>query len=74
MIFFNSIVLAVYDYSDRDSETTANQILDIIGKVFTAIFVMELLIKIFAQGLFIHQRSYLRDWWNIIDLTVVVSG
>jgi len=31
IIFMNSLTLAIYDYSDRDSLTMRNQIIDIAG-------------------------------------------
>lgn len=74
MIFLNSLMLAAYDYSDRDDLTYANQILELLGKICTGIFIMELVFKVLAFGLVMHKRAYLRDWWNIIDLTVVISG
>ena len=41
MILVNSIILAIFDYSDRDSNTKKNQILDLIGMALTIIFVSE---------------------------------
>lgn len=74
MILLNSLVLVLYDYSDRDSLTYKNQILDIAGSVFTCIFTLECFLKILAQGLILHKKSYLRDGWNCIDFVVVISG
>ncbi|KAF3688020.1 putative voltage-dependent N-type calcium channel subunit alpha-1B [Channa argus] len=41
--------------------------------VFTGVFTFEMLIKMVVLGLFLHQGSYFRDLWNILDF-IVVSG
>ncbi len=68
------MALALSDYSDRDSLTERNQILDQIGFVCTIIFTMECMIKIIALGFVCHYKSYLRDGWNVIDFFVVCTG
>jgi hypothetical protein len=73
-IFLNSLVLASYDYSDRDNEKPENQILEKIGLIFSYIFIVECVVKIMAMGFIVHKNSYLRDAWNIIDLIVVMSS
>ena len=73
-ILLNSILLALYDYSDRDSLTEYNQILDKIGMAFTGIFTMEFVLKTIALGFILHKKAYLRSGWNLIDFTVVMSG
>ena len=42
--------------------------------MFTAIFVLEAMMRVIANGLIMDQDSYLRNGWNIIDATVVVAG
>lgn len=50
-------------------------IIGIIDYITTAIFTIEAMLKIIALGfLFNGKRSYLRDSWNILDFTIVVSG
>lgn len=51
-----------------------NIIITYLGYIFTIIFAIECVLKIVAYGFFVHKKSYLRDWWNAIDLTVVVTG
>lgn len=41
---------------------------------FTAIFILEALLRIIAHGFVLSENSYLRNAWNIIDATVVVAG
>ena len=74
VIFLNSMALALYDYSDRDSLLIRNKILEIAGTVFTIIFALESLLKIIALGFLFHKNAYLRDGWNIVDFFVVCSG
>ena len=43
-----------------------------MGDVFTAIFLIECILKILGMGFFMHKNSYLRDFWNWLDFLVVV--
>ena len=74
IILVNSIILAIFDYSDRDSNTKKNKVLNLIGMVLTIIFIIECLLKIMAFGLILHKNSYLRVGWNLIDFVVVLTG
>ena len=38
------------------------------------IFTVEMCTKIVAMGFILHENSYLRNMWNIMDFVVVVSG
>ena len=42
--------------------------------MFTAIFVAEMLLKIIDVGFLLHPGSYCRDFWNVVDLIVVVGA
>ena len=44
----NTFNLAIYDYDDRDAELPLNQRLEYSNKVFTVVFVFELIIKVIA--------------------------
>ena len=74
VIFMNSILLALYDYSDRESTTRYNQIIDQVNVIFTAFFIFEASLKITGKGLVFHENAYLRSGWNLIDIVVVISG
>lgn len=41
---------------------------------FTAIYVIEMCLKIMALGFVINKGSYLRDMWNIMDFCIVVTS
>ena len=51
-----------------------NYILDICGLIFLFIFTFEALIKIFALGFVSGYKTYLKDYWNILDFIIVVTG
>ena len=74
IILLNSVNLSIYDYSDRDSLTSYNNVLNILNKIFTFMFLGESIIKILAMGFIMHENSYLRDGWNILDFFIVIIG
>jgi len=67
-------VLANYDTTKRDDPSHQNEIVDILYDVFTCLFAIEAIMKIIAQGLYEHRRSFLRKWWNIIDSITIILG
>jgi hypothetical protein len=74
IIILNSINLSLYDYSDRDSKTEFNIVIDQLNRTFTFVFLFESIVKIIAMGFIIHHNSYMRDGWNVLDLFIVISG
>lgn len=74
MIILNTINLSLFDYSDRESLTMKNKILDKIDIVLTYLFVLEAVVKILAMGFVLHRFSYLREGWNIIDFIIALFG
>lgn len=40
--------------------------------IFTAIFALEMVIKIIAMGLIVGRNTYLRSGWNIMDGLLVI--
>ena len=42
--------------------------------VFTVIYVSEMFLKIFSNGLFIGEKTYLRSGWNKIDMFIVIMS
>lgn len=73
-IFCNSIVLAIYNYDDRENLTEFNQTCEAFGHFFTLLFTIEFLIRIVAMGFVVHKNSYMRDYWNWLDFLVVIVG
>jgi len=74
IIFFNTITLSMYDYSDRNSDKKNNFLIDIFNMCFSIVYAIEAILRITALGFVFHKRSYLRDPWNLIDFKVVISG
>lgn len=81
LIFANSIILALADYSkvntDGDLDTTdsyRNAIVSYADRLFTALFSVECTMKIIAMGLFGEKGAYLMDPWNWMDFVVVFIG
>jgi Na+/melibiose symporter-like transporter len=74
MILINSIVLALFDYTDRTSQTFHNQVLDKINFIFTMIYAIEALLKIIAYGFYKSRTAYLKEPWNILDFIVSIIG
>lgn len=73
-IIVNSICLSLFDYTDRDAKGDYNKTLNWIGTAFTFLFVFEAALKVFSMGFIIHKKAYLRDGWNFIDFTIVITG
>uniref|UniRef100_G3VDU0 Voltage-dependent L-type calcium channel subunit alpha n=1 Tax=Sarcophilus harrisii TaxID=9305 RepID=G3VDU0_SARHA len=47
------------------------QVLGYFDYAFTSIFTVEILLKMTAFGAFLHQGSFCRNWFNLLDLLVV---
>ncbi|XP_028843660.1 voltage-dependent P/Q-type calcium channel subunit alpha-1A-like isoform X6 [Denticeps clupeoides] len=71
VIAMSSIALAAEDPVWPDSPR--NNVLRYFDYVFTGVFTFEMLIKMVDLGLVLHEGSYFRDLWNILDF-IVVSG
>lgn len=68
----NSIVLALSDYGNVDSDgfldtsgSWRNLLVERSEPVFTGIFTAEMVLKIVAMGFFWDKGSYLADPWNV---------
>ncbi|CAD8053314.1 unnamed protein product [Paramecium primaurelia] len=70
VIIFNSIMLAL------DDPTTNNQtqFQDLMDIIFLAVYTFEAVLKIIAMGFVLNNNAYLRDLWNILDLTVIITA
>ena len=66
--------MAVVDYENPDSDSVRNQIGNYSEPFFTTMFTLEALIKITAFGFIWGKNTYLRDPWNWLDFTVVVTS
>eukprot|EP00903_Cladosiphon_okamuranus_P009702 g9229.t2 len=87
LILFNSIVLALVDWSVIDEDPNSEDVGEPLAEgswrntllyeteiFFTVLFTMEFVLKVVAQGFILGRGAYLRDAWNIIDFLVVVTA
>uniref|UniRef100_A0A087XR72 Calcium voltage-gated channel subunit alpha1 E n=1 Tax=Poecilia formosa TaxID=48698 RepID=A0A087XR72_POEFO len=72
VIAASSIALAAEDPIATSSDW--NKVLRYFDYVFTGVFTFEMIIKMIHQGLILHDGSYFRDLWNILDFIVVVGA
>ncbi|ESO92789.1 hypothetical protein LOTGIDRAFT_120374, partial [Lottia gigantea] len=72
VISASSVALAAEDPVREKSER--NIILSYFDYVFTAVFTIEMLLKVVDLGLVLHPGAYCRDLWNILDATVVICA
>ena len=71
VIVANSVSLAMED----PLAVTTTPIGDFMENVFLALYSVEMVLKILALGfLFAGKGSYLRDPWNMLDFTIVMSA
>ncbi|XP_054859253.1 voltage-dependent L-type calcium channel subunit alpha-1F [Eublepharis macularius] len=68
-IILSSISLAAED--PIRAHSFRNNILGYFDYAFTAIFTVEILLKMTAYGAFLHKGSFCRNWFNLLDLLVV---
>ena len=74
LIVINSLLLALVDYENPNSNSIRNQIGDYAEPFFTTMFTIEAWIKILALGFICNKNAYLRDPWNWLDFIVVITS
>ena len=74
VIVVNCIVLSLEDPTDKNCETVRCTFTTYADLVLTALFIIECIINILGLGFYYRGDSYIRDEWNILDFTIVVSG
>ncbi|XP_057605213.1 voltage-dependent T-type calcium channel subunit alpha-1H isoform X3 [Hippopotamus amphibius kiboko] len=72
-IFLNCITIAL-ERPDIEPGSTERAFLSVSNYIFTAIFVVEMMVKVVALGLVSGEHAYLQSSWNVLDgLLVLVS-
>nr|XP_028697145.1 voltage-dependent T-type calcium channel subunit alpha-1H isoform X4 [Macaca mulatta] len=72
-IFLNCVTIAL-ERPDIDPGSTERAFLSVSNYIFTAIFVVEMMVKVVALGLLSGEHAYLQSSWNLLDgLLVLVS-
>ncbi len=73
-----SSILLILDNPLDDPESKKSKIYDTINKVFTLLFVIEMILKIIASGFLFNykdnKKAYIRNEWNILDCVVAVTS
>uniref|UniRef100_A0A3Q0KD42 Voltage-dependent L-type calcium channel subunit alpha n=1 Tax=Schistosoma mansoni TaxID=6183 RepID=A0A3Q0KD42_SCHMA len=73
-ILCNCLALAFnHPYPGEDSNAV-NQVLEKVELAFVIIFTTESALKIIAYGFVLHQDAYLRNFWNVLDFSIVLIG
>ena len=73
-IMTNCVVMSMDSRIANNDKTILSLQLEELEPVFMGIFTVEMCTKIIAMGFILHENSYLRNMWNIMDFVVVVSG
>ena len=64
-----------YDCGEVSSASeTEHKFFCIAESVFTYLYIIEMVLKIFGLGFIFRKGSYLRDGWNILDFVIVMSS
>ncbi|KAL8175307.1 UNVERIFIED_CONTAM: Voltage-dependent T-type calcium channel subunit alpha-1H [Gekko kuhli] len=69
-IFLNCITIAL-ERPDIDPNSTERIFLSVSNYIFTAIFVIEMMVKVIALGFFSGKHTYLQSSWNVLDGVLV---
>lgn len=73
MIIVSSITLAIDEPTLSETSDTKH-VLNILDVIFTAIFTIEMCIKIIVYGFFFTDDSYMSDAWNVLDFFIVLTS
>jgi len=77
MVFigFSSVVMA-FENPLADPNSTQVKVLQVLGTIFTVIFLLEVFVKVIALGAFCNygdgRKAYLRSFENILDFVIVI--
>ena len=72
MILLNSLTYSLI--SNRSNQYSQYEALTSLSHdFFLFYFIVEMALKIFACGAFIHRHAYFRDGWNILDFVVIIT-
>jgi len=78
IILLNTIQLLFIDPLDnektRPNGPQQRNALEVIGQIFSVIFLLEFAAKVFALGFFYGSKTYLSEAWNWLDFFIVVLG
>ncbi|RLN86576.1 hypothetical protein BBJ28_00004388 [Nothophytophthora sp. Chile5] len=65
-----STVCVALDNPLSDPEGTFVRVVGYVDSILAAIFVLEVALKVVAQGFCMHPQAYLRNGWNVMDFVI----
>ncbi|CAH2260793.1 jg26204, partial [Pararge aegeria aegeria] len=71
-ILASSVMLAMEDPVGKKESETMTEVLRKIDYFFTAVFTLELLLKVVTYGFVLHKDAFCRSAFNLLDLLVVI--
>jgi hypothetical protein len=74
LVLIHAILLGFYDFLDRQNPNSLNSLINVLEPIFLAIYAIECVIKIIAQGFYAEPNTYLRNIYNFFDFVVVVTA
>lgn len=75
VIIINFITLGMYKPCEDQPKCTSNRcfILEYLDHAIYIFFIIEMMIKIIAMGLY-GKNTYLSESWNILDFLIILAG
>jgi len=73
LISFNIITMMLDTPGIREQPGVETLVM-VLEIIFQTLFTVEMLLKVFALGLIMHEHSYLRSAWNVGDCVIVLFG
>ncbi|XP_065655801.1 voltage-dependent L-type calcium channel subunit alpha-1D isoform X4 [Hydra vulgaris] len=70
----NCVVMGLNTSLPNNDKSNLNYKLMIFDYVFVAVFSFEAILKILSQGFILHSNSYMRNQWNVFDLSVLIAS
>ncbi|EAR94798.2 cation channel family protein (macronuclear) [Tetrahymena thermophila SB210] len=70
VILFNCVILAMDDPTTNADDQQRLQ----IDLILLILYTVEMGFKILALGFIFNKGSYMRDMWNILDITIIITG
>lgn len=70
IIIGNSVILAIED----PTKVTQSAFIDASETWFLVLYTIEMVLKILGMGMLFNRNAYLRDPWNVLDFTIVVTA
>ena len=74
LIILNCIFLAVQGPPGSPDAVFSEALAQQFECAFTVLFTIEMVSKMLAMGVAFHDGAYVRDAWNLLDMTVVLSA